>query len=91
MRDRIRAAAARAGRDPDAIRCIYNIQVLIGGGTDTDPDTVVGSSDEIASLLINLVNHGFSGFNFIADGPDAAAQRAQLGRDVISAVRDATG
>jgi probable F420-dependent oxidoreductase len=63
MRARIRAAASRAGRDPDDIACVYNVPVVIDG-SDADPGTVTGSAAEITERLLALAELGFTSVNF---------------------------
>jgi hypothetical protein len=53
MRERVRAAAGKAGRDPDEITCAYNIVVRLGDRADPSPSvsrrcrfrTILGSNE----------------------------------------------
>ena len=90
MRERIRRAAADAGRDPDAVACVYNVEVRIGEPVPEDSAVVSGSPDEVASKLGDLVRIGFTGFNVALTGPDREEQRQRLAREVLPAVRAET-
>src|SRR5207237_953554 len=48
MRERVLGAARKAGRDPDEITCVYNVEVRIDGAVGDDPSVVSGSADEVA-------------------------------------------
>jgi probable F420-dependent oxidoreductase len=87
MIDRIKAAAASAGRDPDRIARIYNVVVSF---TEPASDDVVGrTSGAIAERLIGFRRLGFTGFNFLAFDADRDAQVERLAREVVPAVRAA--
>jgi probable F420-dependent oxidoreductase len=87
MVDRIKAAAASAGRDPDRIARIYNVVVSF---TEPSSDDVVGGTSEaIVERLIGLLRLGFTGFNFLAYDADRDAQVERLAREVVPAVRAA--
>jgi alkanesulfonate monooxygenase SsuD/methylene tetrahydromethanopterin reductase-like flavin-dependent oxidoreductase (luciferase family) len=85
MRERIVESARGAGRYPEAIECVYNLEVRLGERSD-DTSIVSGSADEVASTLVGLVGMGFNGFNVIPAGPDAREQRERFAREVIPAV-----
>jgi probable F420-dependent oxidoreductase len=87
MRERIVATARRAGRHPDAIRFVYNVEVRIG--EDEDPGVVSGSPMQVVDRLREFVRLGFTGFNFVPSGPNPRGQRELLAREVIPAVRAA--
>jgi alkanesulfonate monooxygenase SsuD/methylene tetrahydromethanopterin reductase-like flavin-dependent oxidoreductase (luciferase family) len=89
MLERIVAAARDAGRDPAAIRAVYNVEVRVGGGQDEDPGVVSGSPAQVAERLRGFLRLGFRGVNFVPSGPDPRAQRERLAREVIPAVRAA--
>ena len=91
MRDRIRRAASAAGRDPDEIRCVYNLEVRVDPEGSQEPAVISGRPDEITERLVDLVQLGFTGFNFIPRGPDQAEQRALLAREVLPALRGQSG
>jgi probable F420-dependent oxidoreductase len=87
MRDRIMAAARDAGREPEAITCIYNVDVRVEG-RGSSPDFVVsGSADELTERLRGFAGLGFDGMNLCPYGPDPEEQAELLARDVIPAVR----
>ena len=87
MRDRVLAAAHDAGRDADALRLVYNVEVRVGGGGEKRPDIVAGSPQEVAAVLADLVRLGFTSFNFMPQGPDVHTQRELLATEVIPALR----
>jgi alkanesulfonate monooxygenase SsuD/methylene tetrahydromethanopterin reductase-like flavin-dependent oxidoreductase (luciferase family) len=86
MRERIFAAARQAGRSPEEITCVYNLEVRVGD-RDSRPEVVSGSPDEVSESLVGFVRLGFAAFNFIAHGPGEDEQRERLAQEVIPAVR----
>lgn len=88
MRQSVLAAAAAAGRDPDAITMVYNLLVSVGPPS-ADPFVVSGGTDAVAERLTRLLRLGFSGLNLIlADPPEAEAEQLErLGGEVLPAVR----
>jgi alkanesulfonate monooxygenase SsuD/methylene tetrahydromethanopterin reductase-like flavin-dependent oxidoreductase (luciferase family) len=89
MRERIVAAARGAGRDPDAIRFVYNVEAHIGDHEGDGPDVVSGSPTHVAETVRGFVRAGFTGFNFVPSGPNPREQRELLAREVIPAVASA--
>jgi probable F420-dependent oxidoreductase len=89
MRGRILAAARDAGRPPDAIRCVYNMEIRVGGRAQAERSVVSGPAESVVEQLLALVELGFSGFNFIPFGSDKSDQMQRLAQDVIPAVRSA--
>lgn len=88
MRARILDAAARTGRAPGEIACIYNLEVRIGS-KDPDESIVSGEPSEIVERLLGFLEQGFSGMNFIVGGPDVDEQRERLAIEVLPALRAA--
>lgn len=88
MRERIVQAAVDAGRAPDAITCICNLEVRIGA-EDPDRSVVSGEPAQVLERLRELVEVGFGGMNFIVTGPDAEEQRERLAVEVLPALRAA--
>ena len=88
MRERIARGADRARRAPEAIACIYNLEVRIGP-KDPDDFVVSGEPSEIVERLLGFVELGFSGMNFIVGGPDVDEQRERLAKEVLPALRAA--
>ena len=86
MRKRVLDAAREAGRDPEQIRCVYNVQVRLGD-RDPDPSIVSGSTEEVTERFLSFVGLGFSGFNLIPMGPEPEAQCEQLAQEVLPQVR----
>jgi probable F420-dependent oxidoreductase len=87
MRDRIRAAARDAGRDPAEITFAYNLAVRVDEHAKPQPNTVAGPPDAVAEQLLGFLELGFTALNFIPTGPDAAEQAERLAREVLPAVR----
>jgi alkanesulfonate monooxygenase SsuD/methylene tetrahydromethanopterin reductase-like flavin-dependent oxidoreductase (luciferase family) len=87
MRERLRAAASRSGRDPDEITCAYNVVVRIDEHADSSPSVVSGSPGAVAERLIGFARMGFTAMNFIVAGAGAQEQVERLAREVIPAVR----
>jgi alkanesulfonate monooxygenase SsuD/methylene tetrahydromethanopterin reductase-like flavin-dependent oxidoreductase (luciferase family) len=88
LRDRVRFAAERAGRDPDSVRCVYNVEVHVGSREASDASKITGSTDEITEFLLELVRSGFGGFNFIIESPSAENERMLLAKQVLPVLRD---
>jgi alkanesulfonate monooxygenase SsuD/methylene tetrahydromethanopterin reductase-like flavin-dependent oxidoreductase (luciferase family) len=89
MRDKILAAAHRAGRDPGEITCAYTMELCVG--TDLhDPTIVSGTSGQVIEQLLDLTELGFTAMNFAIVGPDEQHQLEVLGHDIIPAIRAAT-
>jgi alkanesulfonate monooxygenase SsuD/methylene tetrahydromethanopterin reductase-like flavin-dependent oxidoreductase (luciferase family) len=89
LRDRILRAAEKAGRDPSEITCVYNVEARVDGGSEAEPTVVSGTAEEVAEKLAGFVGLGFSGFNFMLMGADAAEQAERLAAEVVPAVRSA--
>jgi alkanesulfonate monooxygenase SsuD/methylene tetrahydromethanopterin reductase-like flavin-dependent oxidoreductase (luciferase family) len=85
MISRIDAAAAAAGRDPGGIARIYNL--FVSFTEPPDVELISGSPAAIAERLIGFVRRGFTGFNFLLDGPGRDEQVHRLAEEVIPAVR----
>jgi probable F420-dependent oxidoreductase len=88
MRDRILAAAERAGRDPGEVTLAYNVAVSVGG-TNSDQSVVSGSPGEIAERLRGFAELGFTSMNFVPSGPDPRGQAELLATEVLPALRAA--
>jgi alkanesulfonate monooxygenase SsuD/methylene tetrahydromethanopterin reductase-like flavin-dependent oxidoreductase (luciferase family) len=86
MRERILQAAADAGRAPDAITCVCNLEVRIGA-KDPDRSVVSGEPEQVLERLRELEEVGFGGMNFIVTGQDAEEQRERLAVEVLPALR----
>lgn len=87
MRERISAAAVAAGREADAVRCVYNVPVRVDPlGHDSD-DEMAGPAGAVIERLQEFRQLGFTGFNFMVSGPDSAAQIQAIAEDVLPALR----
>jgi probable F420-dependent oxidoreductase len=87
MRDRIMRAATDAGRDPEAITCVYNLDVRVEDGASTPGFVVSGSPAELAEILTGFAGLGFDAMNLCPFGPDEDEQAERLAREVIPAIR----
>ena len=84
--DRVRAAALRAGRDPDALTFAYNLGVLVDEHAAAQPGRLTGSAEQVAENLAEFVAHGFTSFLFwLSD--DAPDQMERLAHQVIPSLR----
>ncbi len=89
MRRRIDAAAEAAGRSPDQIRSILNLAVNIDPAARRQPDAVTGPAAQVVSQLRDLLGLGFTGFNFIASGPDRMTSMRRIAEDIVPGLRSA--
>jgi probable F420-dependent oxidoreductase len=89
MRDRVLSAARRAGRAPEDITCVYNIDIRVDRRTDEPPTVVSGSAEVVAERLRGFLELGFTAMNLFPVGPGQDEQAERLGREVIPAVRAA--
>jgi probable F420-dependent oxidoreductase len=89
--DRVRAAAARAGRDPDALDYAYNVGVRIGGPPPDDPERLVaGEPEEVVERLLELTEIGFTVLNLWLGGR-REEQLERLASEVLSPLRRLVG
>jgi alkanesulfonate monooxygenase SsuD/methylene tetrahydromethanopterin reductase-like flavin-dependent oxidoreductase (luciferase family) len=89
MRERVRAAAAEAGRDPDEITCAYNLSVNVAEGAPEHPKIVSGAPERVAERLVELCRMGFRTMNFWFREGAVAEQRERMANEVLPAVRAA--
>lgn len=83
MLARIRDAAEQAGRERDAVRAIYNVQVDIGGRSSGSDGMVAGPARDVIVQLDEFAQLGFTGFNLIC----APGQMAAIAAEVLPALR----
>jgi alkanesulfonate monooxygenase SsuD/methylene tetrahydromethanopterin reductase-like flavin-dependent oxidoreductase (luciferase family) len=83
---RIEDAAARAGRDPGAIRRVYNVGGVIGAATG---DRFSGPAESWAEELTRLTETGMNAFIYWPGGEDAVGQAEAFAVEVVPAVRAA--
>jgi alkanesulfonate monooxygenase SsuD/methylene tetrahydromethanopterin reductase-like flavin-dependent oxidoreductase (luciferase family) len=86
MRERMLAAAARAGRRPEEITCAYNLQVRVGQHGEPRPSLVSGSPDAVTKRLLSFAEMGFTALNLMPAGPGEDEQVERLAREVVPAV-----
>jgi alkanesulfonate monooxygenase SsuD/methylene tetrahydromethanopterin reductase-like flavin-dependent oxidoreductase (luciferase family) len=89
MRRRIDAAAEAAGRRPEQIRGILNVNIRVDPGARPQPDAVTGPAGQVVSQLRDLLGLGFTGFNFLVSGPDRRASMRQVAEDILPDLRSA--
>jgi len=89
MRERVLAAARQAGRDPEEITCVYNIDIRVDERADATPSVVSGPPDAVTERLLGFLRMGFTAMNFLPVGPGANEQAERLAREVIPALRAA--
>ena len=87
MRQRVTAAAERAGRDPDSITCALNTQVIVRDRGGRGADQFTGPPAKIIDSVRRYAELGFTAFNFIPAGEDPAGQVRRLAGEVLPAVR----
>src|SRR6266508_3468999 len=87
MRDRVLGAAREAGREPDEITCVYNLDVRVDERADVPPSVVAGLPEAMAERLIGFAKLGFTAVNFCPVGPNQDEQAQRLAREVIPEVR----
>lgn len=87
MRARVLAAAADAGRPPDAVTCAYNLEFHIGEDSGLGPFVVAGPPDAVAERLVAFVGLGFSAMNFIPAHAGDPSQVERLATEVVPLVR----
>jgi probable F420-dependent oxidoreductase len=91
LRDRVLAAAAAAGRDPNELTCAYNLQVRVDERPSDSPSVITGPADAVADQLVRFVGLGFTALNLQLVGPDTVEQVERLAREVVPAVHAALG
>jgi hypothetical protein len=88
MAKRIEEGAARAGRDPSAIRRLYNVKGRIAGGPAGD--LLHGPPDHWIETLTGFVLElGFDSFLFWPQDDDVLAQIERFAQEVAPGVREA--
>jgi probable F420-dependent oxidoreductase len=87
MRDRVLAAARGAGREPEEITCVYNLDVRVDDRAEASPTVVSGPPDAVAEQLVGFLQLGFTAMNFLPVGPGEDEQVERLAREVLPAVR----
>jgi probable F420-dependent oxidoreductase len=87
MRDRVLTAARGAGRDPEEITCVYNLDIRIDERAEASPTVVSGAPDAVAEQLLGFLKLGFTALSFLPVGPGEDEQVERLAREVLPAVR----
>jgi probable F420-dependent oxidoreductase len=89
MRERVLAAANEAGRQPEEITCVYNLDVRVEENADVESYVIAGSAPELAEKLAGFARIGFQAINLCPAGPGDDEQAELLATEVIPAVRAA--
>jgi probable F420-dependent oxidoreductase len=89
MRDRVLRAAREAGRQPEDITSVYNLDVRVDERAEQEPAVVAGPPDTVAERLRELSAIGFDAMSFLPAGPGQAEQIERMGREVLPILRDA--
>jgi alkanesulfonate monooxygenase SsuD/methylene tetrahydromethanopterin reductase-like flavin-dependent oxidoreductase (luciferase family) len=89
MRDRVLAAAREAGREPEEITSVYNIDIRVDERADEPPSVVAGAADFVADRLRGFLELGFTAMNLCPVGPGQDEQAERLAGEVVPAVRAA--
>ncbi len=87
-RDVVRRAAAKAGRDPDAIVCGYNVLVAVGEGVTARPNSIAGPPGLVVEHLAALRGLGVTALN-LWPAVDPEDQRERLAAEVLPGLRAA--
>jgi alkanesulfonate monooxygenase SsuD/methylene tetrahydromethanopterin reductase-like flavin-dependent oxidoreductase (luciferase family) len=87
MRERVLRAAQGAGREPEVITCVYNLEIRVDERAPARSGVVSGSAAAVADRLCSFVKLGFTAMNFIPIGPGVDEQIERLAKEVIPAVR----
>lgn len=86
MRERIFEGAKEAGRNPEDIKLVYNIDLQVGERQDLGPGVVAGPPNQIVDRLGGFVRLGFTGFNFgLVGSPEE--QIEMLASEVVPSLR----
>jgi alkanesulfonate monooxygenase SsuD/methylene tetrahydromethanopterin reductase-like flavin-dependent oxidoreductase (luciferase family) len=89
LRDRVLAAAAQAGRQPEEITCAYHVEVRVSGQGAGRSGVVSGPAGAVAGQLISFARRGFTALSLSPAGPDPGEQAERLAREVLPEVRAA--
>lgn len=89
MRERVLATAREAGRQPEDITCVYNLDVRVDERAEPEPSVVNGSADAVAERLLELAAIGFDAMSFLPAGRGQDEQIDRLGREVLPILREA--
>jgi probable F420-dependent oxidoreductase len=88
MRERVLSAAREAGRDPEEITCIYNMDIRVDERVDPSPTVVSGPPDAVAERLMEFADLGFTAMHFLLAGPGQDEQAERLSHEVIPILRE---
>jgi probable F420-dependent oxidoreductase len=87
MRERILEAARGAGREPEEITCVYNVEVRVDDRVDPDSTVVSGPPGAVAERMIGFLDLGFTAMNLMPVGQGQDEQAERLAHEVIPEVR----
>ena len=87
MRQNVLAAAEIAGRSPEEIACVLNVEIALGDHHDPQPGLVAGPAAKVTARLGDFLGLGFNAFNFVPVGTSVKAQAEELATEVIPSLR----
>lgn len=87
-RDRIRRAAEKAGRDPEAIDFAYNLGVRVDERAEQRPGMIAGPPDKVTEELAEILDLGVT-FPVIWTAGEGVEQRQRLAKEVLPHLRSA--
>jgi probable F420-dependent oxidoreductase len=87
MRERVLAAARRAGREPEEITCAYNVEIRVDEHGGAPPTVVSGPPNAVVERLLGFLRMGFTAMNFMPQGPAPDEQAERLATEVLPALR----
>ena len=87
MRERVLAAAVAAGRDPDELTLVYNLDVRVDDRAEATDTVVAGSPGAVVERLRGLLAIGFTSMHFLPAGPGVDEQAERLGEEVLPHLR----
>ena len=87
MRHKMLAAAESAGRRPEEIPCVLNVEIAFGEHHELHPGLVAGPADKVSARLGDFVGLGFNAFNFVPVGVPVVEQAEELATGVIPSLR----
>lgn len=87
MRERVLEAARRAGREPEEITTVYNLDIRVDERAEGQPSVVAGPPEAVAEQLLGFAKIGFTAMHFLPVGPGEDEQAERLATEVLPALR----
>jgi alkanesulfonate monooxygenase SsuD/methylene tetrahydromethanopterin reductase-like flavin-dependent oxidoreductase (luciferase family) len=89
MGQRVLAATRKAGRRPDDVTFVCNLEIQLDGFEPAGRFVVAGSTAQIVERLRDIAGLGFTTMNFALAGAGQADQLERLATEIIPAIREA--